>query len=165
MVRSSSRGMTGHNHVHRTKGQYRMAKKGMIAEFKEFIFTGDLINIAVAFIMGAAVKAVIDSFVGNIVLGLISMILPKDIASFGGLALGSEKFGPDPADKAKTISLGKPLKYGQFIDDFIKFVTLAFVVFMLIKAYKKVTGKADEAAPPDTNALLGQIRDLLKAGR
>jgi large conductance mechanosensitive channel len=165
MVRSSSRGKTGHNHVHRTKGHYHMAKKGMIAEFKEFIFTGDLINIAVAFIMGAAVKAVIDSFVGNVVLGLISMVLPKDVARFGDLAIGTEKFGPDPTDKTKQISLGKPLKYGQFIDDFIKFVILAFVVFMLIKAYKKATGKTDEAPAPGTNDLLGEIRDLLKTGR
>ncbi len=157
--------MTGHYHVHRTKGHHNMAKKGMIQEFKEFLVTGDLMSVAVAFIMGAAIKAVIDSFVGNIFLGIISIVLPKDVASFGGLAAGSEKFGPDPADKTKLISLGKPLKYGQFIDDIIKFVTLAFVVFMLIKAYKKLSGKELAQDGPGTNDLLGEIRDLLKAGR
>jgi large conductance mechanosensitive channel len=136
-----------------------MAKKGMIQEFKEFLVTGDLMSVAVAFIMGAAIKAVIDSFVSNIFLGIIAIFLPKDVVNFGGLAIGDEKFD------AKGVSLGKPLKYGQFIDDIIKFVTLAFVVFMLIKAYKKLSGKALAQDGPSTNDLLAEIRDSLKAGR
>lgn len=139
-----------------------MANKSMFQEFKEFLFTGDLINVAVAFVMGAAVKAVIDSFVSNLFLGLVSMVLPKSVASFKDLAFGGEKFGPDPADATKTISLGKPVKYGAFIDDVIKFIVLGFVVFMIVKAYKKMTGKVDEAAGPSTNDLLAEIRDSLK---
>ncbi len=139
-----------------------MANKSMFQEFKEFLFTGDLINIAVAFVMGAAVKAVIDSFVSNLVLGLISMLLPKDVASFKDLAVGAEKFGPNPEDPTKQISLGQPLKYGAFVDDVIKFIVLGFVVFLIVKAYKKITGKADEAAAPTTNDLLAEIRDSLK---
>jgi large conductance mechanosensitive channel len=132
-----------------------MAKKGLIQEFKEFLTTGDLMSIAVAFIMGAAVKAVIDSFVSNLILGIIGLFLPEGVASFSQLAAGK-------AVGANIKAFEKPIRYGQFIDDFIKFVVLAFVVFMLVKAYKKMTNKALAQDGPSTNDLLGEIRDLLK---
>ena len=143
-----------------------MAKKGLIQEFKEFLTTGDLMSVAVAFIMGAAVKAVIDSFVSNLFLGLVSLLLPKDVASFGQLAAGKARAIPiDPTKAAEGDNIKefiKPIRYGQFIDDFIRFVALAFVVFMIVKAYKKMTTKSLAQDGPSTNDLLGEIRDLLK---
>ncbi len=143
-----------------------MAKTGVIQEFKEFLTTGDLMSIAVAFIMGAAVKAVIDSFVSNLILGIIGLFLPEGVASFSQLAAGKAVAIPidpsQPATGANIKAFEKPIRYGQFIDDFIKFVVLAFVVFMLVKAYKKMTNKALAQDGPSTNDLLGEIRDLLK---
>jgi large conductance mechanosensitive channel len=146
-----------------------MAKKGLIQEFKEFLTAGDLMSVAVAFIMGAAVKAVIDSFVSNLFLGLLALLLPKSVASFGSLAAGPVRAIPidptKPAEGENIKEFAKPIKYGQFIDDFIRFVILSFVVFMIVKAYKKVTAKSLASDGPSTNDLLAEIRDNLKAGR
>lgn len=151
-----------------------MAKKGMIQEFKDFLLTGDLMSVAVAFIMGAAIKAVIDSFVSNLFLGLVAVVLPDDKVSFADLAAGPEKtvFKPGTSadlkkamDPASILSQGKPIKYGQFIDDLIRFVTLAFVVFLIVKAYRKLANRALAQDGPTTNDLLTEIRDSLKSGR
>jgi large conductance mechanosensitive channel len=135
-------------------------KKGLLAEFKDFIATGDLMSIAVAFIMGAAVKAVIDSFVGDIVTGLIGLVIPcKDITL------------PDGTVKAKADCSGiagekwKSVKWGSFINQIINFLIIAFVVFMMVKAYKKMTNKGLAQDGPSDNDLLKEIRDSLKSGR
>jgi large conductance mechanosensitive channel len=151
-----------------------MAKKGMIQEFKEFLLTGDLMSVAVAFIMGAAIKAVIDSFVSNLFLGLLAIFLPDDKVSFADIAFGPAKtvFKPGTTaaqktamDPAQILSTGKPVRIGAFIDDLIRFITLAFVVFMIVKAYKKMANRGLASDGPSTNDLLTEIRDNLKAGR
>ena len=121
-----------------------MAEKGAVAEFKEFILTGDLIALATAFIMGAALKTLIDSFIKNIVTGILALFLPKDKTDFSQL------------------KIGKSILIGSFINDIITFVCIALVVFMLIKAYKKATSHQTAAGGPSDNALLTEIRDLLK---
>jgi large conductance mechanosensitive channel len=149
--------------THRSKELHLMStpKKGLIAEFKEFILTGDLMSIAVAFIMGAAVKAVIDSFVKDIFTGIL------------GLA-GKCKEIPDPADPKATIQScagiadkkWKTVGWGSFLNNVINFLIIAAVVFVLVKAYKKATSRqlASEiaAGPSAEETLLTEIRDLLK---
>jgi large conductance mechanosensitive channel len=135
-----------------------MAKKGLIQEFKEFIMTGDLMSIAVAFIMGAAVKAVIDSFVKDIFTGVLGLFVPcKDLP---GAPAGSKGDCSGLAGKA-----WKSVGWGNFINSIISFLVISFVVFMLVKAYKKMTNKQLAQDGPGTNDLLGEIRDLLKSGR
>jgi large conductance mechanosensitive channel len=143
-----------------------MAKQGLIAEFKEFLTTGDLMSVAVAFVMGAATKAVIDSFVGNIFNGILGIFLPKSVSNLKDLAVGPWKNDLKDPTKAADVEgnlLGRsrPLKYGAFIDDIIKFIVLSFVVFMIVKAYKKATSKALASEGPTTNDLLAEIRDSL----
>jgi large conductance mechanosensitive channel len=121
-----------------------MAQKGMVAEFKEFLFTGDLVAIATAFIMGAALKALIDSFIKNIITGILGLFLPKDKTDFSQL------------------KIGKSILIGNFINDIIAFVCISLVVFLLVKAYKNATGHKTAAGGPTDNALLSEIRDLLK---
>jgi large conductance mechanosensitive channel len=134
------------------------AKKGLIAEFKDFIATGDLMSIAVAFIMGAAIKAVIDSFVKDIFTGILGLFVPcKDLP---GAAPGSKGDCSGLAGKS-----WKSVGWGNFINAIIGFIVIAFVVFMLVKAYKKMTNKALAQDGPSTNDLLTEIRDSLKAGR
>jgi large conductance mechanosensitive channel len=136
------------------------AKKGLIAEFKDFIATGDLMSIAVAFIMGAAIKAVIDSFVGDIVTGLIGIVVPcKDITKADGTVVPKGDCSGIAGKKWKSVG------WGNFINEVIKFLIIAFVVFMLVKAYKKMTNKALAQDGPSTNDLLAEIRDSLKSGR
>jgi large conductance mechanosensitive channel len=142
-----------------------MAKQGLLAEFKEFLTTGDLMSVAVAFVMGAATKAVIDSFVGNIFSGILTIFLPKSMSSLGSFRVGPVKNllkdVTKPAEGDNILGTQKAIGLGQFIDDIIKFVILAFVVFMIVKAYKKATAKTDAAAGPSTNDLLAEIRDSL----
>jgi large conductance mechanosensitive channel len=130
-------------------------KKGLIQEFKEFIATGDLMSIAVAFIMGAAVKAVIDSFVADIFTGVLGLFVKCNETE---LADGT---------KVKNCSglAGKAYKsvgWGNFLNSVITFIIIAFVVFMLVKAYKKMTKRELSQDGPTDNALLTEIRDLLR---
>jgi large conductance mechanosensitive channel len=136
-------------------------KKGLIQEFKDFIAGGDLMSIAVAFIMGAAVKAVIDSFVGDIFSGIIGLFVPcKDILN----ADGSVKTAKGDCS-GLTGKAWKSVKWGSFINQLINFLIISFVVFMLVKAYKKMTSKSLAQDGPSTNDLLAEIRDSLKSGR
>ncbi len=142
-----------------------MAKQGLIAEFKEFLTTGDLMSVAVAFVMGAATKAVIDSFVGNIFNGILSIFLPKSMSNLGALRVGPIKNilkdVSKPAEGDNIVGTQKAIGLGSFIDDIIKFIILSFVVFMIVKAYKKATKKALASDGPSTNDLLAEIRDSL----
>ena len=131
-------------------------KKGLIQEFKEFIATGDLMSIAVAFIMGAAVKAVIDSFVGDIFTGVLGLFVKcTDIPNADGT---TTKNCSGLAGKAY-----KSIGWGNFVNSVITFIIIAFVVFMLVKAYKKMTKRELAQDGPTDNALLMEIRDLLRA--
>ena len=131
-------------------------KKGLIQEFKEFIMTGDLMSIAVAFIMGAAVKQVIDSFVKDIFTGVLGL--------FGGC---KDVKGADGTVTQQCVSFAdkkwKTVGWGSFINTVINFIIISLVVFLLVKAYKKATkrGLAQDGPTPD-QALLTEIRDLLK---
>jgi large conductance mechanosensitive channel len=136
-------------------------KKGLIAEFKDFIATGDLMSIAVAFIMGAAIKAVIDSFVKDIFTGILGLFIKcKDTFKADGSVDVKGGNCSGIADK-KWRSVG----WGSFLNQIITFLIIAFVVFMLVKAYKKMTNKALAQDGPSDNDLLKEIRDSLKAGR
>jgi large conductance mechanosensitive channel len=135
-------------------------KQGLIAEFKEFILTGDLMSIAVAFIMGAAVKAVIDSFVKDIFTGVLGLFGKcKDVTDAVTKEVTQSCVGIQDK-KWKTVG------WGSFLNNVINFLIIAAVVFLLVKAYKKATSRklASEiaAGPSPEETLLTEIRDLLK---
>ena len=126
------------------------SSKGLMAEFKEFIATGNLLQVAVAFVMGGAVAAVITSFVKNIFNGILAAII-------------GSKTGAGLAGRF-NVADGN-IKIGTFLDDIITFIVLAFVIFLLVKfANKFLKNKMTDTTPPDVK-LLGEIRDLLKQGR
>ena len=126
--------------------------KKMYSEFVAFIFSGNLILIAVAFVLGILVKQVIDSFVNDIVNPII------------GVIVGKPEF-------TNTLEIGDGvIKYGSFITVLINLVITGLVLFFIVKAYeayrarKKAAGEEDEAATEDIE-LLREIRDLLSAQR
>ena len=134
-----------------------MAKKGLLQEFKEFIASGDLMSFAVAFIMAALVKDLISSFIDNIFNGIL------------GLFLGN-KCSIDEATKkqiCKTFSdlNWRTINYGAFLNQVVTFVVTGFVVFMIVKAYKKMTGRGLAQDGPTDNDLLKDIRDELRSQR
>lgn len=131
-------------------------KKSMVQEFKEFITTGDLMSVAVAFIMALAIKAVIDSFVKDIFTGVLGLFVKcEEILDATGKKIGEDCSGL--AGKAY-----KSVGWGNFVNSLINFVLIAFVVFMLVKAYKKASGRQLAQDGPSDNDLLKEIRDSLK---
>lgn len=120
----------------------------MIKEFKEFIAKGNLVTLAVAFILGVAFAAVVTAFT-DVVLGVVSYVFGGDV-SFDGL--GVHRNG----------SIVIP--YGRFLTAAVNFVIVAFILFLVVKAYNRFQRKEEEAAPPEPSdevKLLTQIRDEL----
>lgn len=127
--------------------------KNMLNDFKKFIMKGNVLDLAVAVIIGAAFGAVVVSFTNDIVMPFIGAVVGK--ASFNDL----------------TFKIGDGIiYYGKFITVLVNFVIIAFVIFLIIKAFEKMQsmrGTAEEENEPLTveGEILSEIRDLLKAQR
>ncbi len=129
----------------------------MVKEFKEFAMRGNVVDLAVAFIIGIAFGKIISSFVGDVLMPPIGFLLGRLDFSKMALTLKQGSEGVEPV----------LLKYGMFINTVIDFLIIAFVIFMLIKAMNSLKKKEEvvPAAPPEPPAdvkLLTEIRDLLK---
>jgi len=132
---------------------------GMLKEFKEFAMKGNLVDIAVGFVMGAAFKSVVTSFTAGIVSPLIGLIFKAD---FKDLKYVIEQ---GVADEAGKVTGEVAVLYGDFLTNLIDFIIVAFVMFMIIKGINKLK-KKEEPAPeapkgPSQEDLLAEIRDLL----
>ena len=132
---------------------------GMLKEFKEFAMKGNLVDIAVGFVMGAAFKSVVTSFTAGIVSPLIGLIFKAD---FKDLKFVIEQ---GVADEAGKVTGEVAVLYGDFLTNLIDFIIVAFVMFMIIKGINKLKKKKEPApeAPkgPSQEDLLAEIRDLL----
>ena len=136
----------------------------MISEFKEFIARGNVLDLAVAVVIGAAFGKIVTALVDGIIMPVV------------GLAAGSVDFsqlfvaldGRDYANLAAAQEAAAPvITYGAFIQTIIDFVLIAFVIFMILKAYNRVrrTEEASPeapAAPSEEVLLLREIRDALR---
>jgi large conductance mechanosensitive channel len=120
--------------------------KNFLKEFKEFISKGNLVEVAVAFVLGLAFKAVIDAFMTGIVNPIIGLILGKpnldDVLTF--------------TVRDSTISIGLVLT------QIVSLIIVGFVLFVIVKAYNRMRGPQPDAGP-DEIALLTEIRDELRA--
>ncbi len=133
---------------------------GMLKEFKDFAMKGNLVDIAVGFVMGAAFKQVVTSFTGGIVSPLIGLIFKADFKDVKYVL----KEGV--ADEAGKVTGEVAIMYGEFLTNVIDFIIVAFVMFMVVKAVN-VMKKKEEPTPeapkgPSQEELLAEIRDLLK---
>lgn len=132
----------------------------MLKEFKDFAMKGNLVDIAVGFVMGAAFKQVVTSFTGGIVSPLIGLLFDTD---FKDLRL---KLRDGSLNDAGEMIGEVYLEHGQFITNVLDFIIVAFVMFLVVKGVNK-TKKKEEPAPeapkgPTQEELLSEIRDLLK---
>ena len=135
---------------------------GMLKEFKDFAMKGNLIDLAVGFVMGAAFTAVTTSFINGIVMPLVSLIAGKDFSAWKVVLRKAEMDAAGVATKPEIA-----IMYGTFISAAIYFIIVAFLMFIVIKAINSMKKKEAEApaAPPAPSAqevLLAEIRDLLK---
>mgnify|MGYP000187287221 FL=1 len=129
----------------------------MLKEFKEFALKGNLVDIAIGFVMGAAFKQVVTSFTGGIVSPLIGLAFKADFKDLKWIAR--------EADTSSNISEVAVL-YGDFITNIIDFIIVAFVMFIIIKGINATKKKEAPEAPalptgPTQEELLAEIRDLL----
>jgi len=134
----------------------------IVSEFREFIARGNVIDLAVGVIIGGAFGKIVTGLVDQVVMPPIGLIT-------GGVDFAQLKIVLKAADTAAK----KPevaIAYGAFINTVIQFLIIAMVIFLIVKLVNSMKHKAEEvpaapAAPTPSEALLTEIRDLLKAGR
>ena len=130
---------------------------GVIKEFKEFAVKGNVVDLAVAVIIGAAFGAVITSLVNDVIMPPIGLAL-------GGVDFNELKYVlKDAQGEVEEVAI----RYGQFIQIVINFLLIAFIIFLLIKGINRLKKKAEdpknpEAPTPKDIELLAEIRDILK---
>jgi len=138
----------------------------MLQEFKKFAMRGNVVDLAIGVIIGAAFSKIIDSLVGDVIMPIIGRIA-------GGLDFTNYFIGLTPAasqaatyDAAKKA--GATLGYGTFLTVTVNFLIIAWVLFLVIKGMNRLIKQQESAPPPPApptkeQALLTEIRDLLKA--
>ncbi len=128
----------------------------LLKEFKNFAFKGNMMDLAVGMIIGAAFTGLVNSVVGNLIMPIISIFTGGIDFNNMYLALNDNARAIQAAggDLAAAKAAGAVFAYGTFITDFIQFLILAFVVFMLIRSMNKLMqlGKKEEEANPTTKA-------------
>jgi large conductance mechanosensitive channel len=132
-----------------------LAVRRFLAEFKEFINKGNLLAIAIGFVMGAAFTAVVNALVENVIMPIVAI-----------------PFGKPNFDAALVLTLNDAeIRFGAFITAAVTFLSVAFTLFLILKAYNRATSLltngepevVDEPAPPSQEAEL--LRDLLNEMR
>lgn len=127
----------------------------MWKEFKEFVSRGNVIDLAIGVIIGGAFGKIVSSIVDDLLMPPIGQLL-------AGVDFKSLKWiiGTKIEADGKTVEVA--IKYGSFIQTAIEFLIVAFVIFMIVKAYNRMRAAAPPPGPSPTETLLTEIRDLLK---
>lgn len=138
---------------------------GMMQEFKDFAVKGNVIDLAVGVIIGAAFGKIVDSLVGDVIMPLINLITGGKL-DFVNMFVALGKI-PDgvPMTLEAVKKAGVPvLAWGNFVTIVINFIILAFVIFMMVKRVNALKNEAPAApaAPAEDVLLLREIRDSLK---
>lgn len=130
----------------------------MISEFKAFAMRGNVVDLAVGVVIGAAFGKIVTSLVNDVIMPPIGYLI-------GGVDFSTYKWviAEAGADGKGEVAL----QYGVFINTMIQFTIIAFAIFLVVKAINRINRKeeAAPAAPPADVALLTEIRDLLKTGK
>lgn len=140
---------------------------GMMSEFKTFAMRGNVIDLAVGVIIGAAFGKIVESVVNDLIMPVVGRIIGKLDFSNLFVVLSEPPAGvPHTLDALKKA--GVPVfAYGNFLTILVNFVILAFIIFMMVRAINKVRAQEPKpeapAATPEDVVLLREIRDSLKA--
>ena len=137
----------------------------MFQEFKAFIARGNVLDLAVAVIIGAAFGTIVTSLTGDVIMPLIGALFGgADFSNYFVLLSVPEGYAGSLSDYAALKEAGAAMiGYGAFLTAVINFVILAFVIFLLVRAANRLIAKKEEApAGPSEVELLAEIRDELK---
>ncbi|MEQ3655537.1 MAG: large conductance mechanosensitive channel protein MscL [Dokdonia sp.] len=134
----------------------------MLKEFRDFIMTGNVIELSIAVILGAALGAVVTGFTNDVMMPIIGHFT-------GGMDFSAMKIVLDEAVVAADGTVTTPenaIMYGKWINTIINLIIVGFVLFLIVKAYNKTKKKKEEAPAPDPGPseldVLKEIRDALK---
>ncbi len=133
---------------------------GMISEFKEFIAKGNVLDLAVGVVIGGAFGKIVSSLVDKIIMPVVGLLTGG--VDFSKWSITLKDAVVDAAGKDTTPAL--VLGFGDFINAIIQFLIIAFVIFLVIRAYNRMRAPAADAPPPEDVLLLREIRDSLKKG-
>ncbi len=126
----------------------KIARLQLLREFRDFINRGNLLAIAIGFVLGGAFSGLVTALVENVIMPLVAI-----------------PFGEPNFDTALVLTInGAEVRFGAFLTVAVTFLSIAFVLFFLLKIYNRATGAAPEA-PPNEIALLGDIHAELRAIR
>jgi len=130
----------------------------MLTEFRDFAVRGNVVDMAVGIVMGGAFGKIVSSFVGDVLMPPIGLLLGG--VDFSDLAVTMK----DAADGAPAVTLN----YGAFIQTIVDFTIIAFAIFLVVKAMNTVIKKKEAAPPPPPGpskeeVLLTEIRDALRS--
>jgi large conductance mechanosensitive channel len=138
---------------------------GLLKEFKDFAVRGNVIDLAIAVIIGAAFNKIVDSVIKDLIMPLIAALMGTPDFSQAYVAFVDV---PKGTPLAKAQEMGPVFAYGNFITEVVNFILLAFIIFMLVKFINSM--KRKEPPPATTHAevsstdkLLIEIRDVLKS--
>ncbi len=142
----------------------------MLKEFKEFIQRGNVLDMAIGIVIGAAFGAVVKSFVQNVLMPPIGLLLGgTDFSNLYILLKVGTDPGPYPTLKAAQEAGATVLAWGLWVNEVINFLIIAFAIFLVVKAVNQMRKKEEEKAepapppePPEEVKLLREIRDALK---
>lgn len=143
----------------------------MLREFQEFINRGNVIDLAVAVIIGTAFGAITTSLVDQVIMPVIGLLVGgMDFSSLGIILAPRGQFASVP----EALAAGAPvIQYGAFLNTVINFLIIAFVLFLVVRSYnsmrerlkrKEAEGPGAPPAPSREEVLLAEIRDLLADG-
>jgi large conductance mechanosensitive channel len=129
----------------------------MLKEFKAFVLRGNVVDLAVAVVIGGAFGKIVTSLVNDLIMPIIGLIL-------GGVSFTNLKYVITPASEGVEEAA---IRYGAFIQSMVDFVIIAFAIFLVVKLINRMRKKQEEAPaappePPRQEVLLEEIRDLLK---
>ncbi|OWY26116.1 large-conductance mechanosensitive channel protein MscL [Sphingobacteriales bacterium UPWRP_1] len=138
---------------------------GFFSDFKGFIFKGNILDLAVGVIIGGAFGKIVSSFVADVIMPPIGLLMGG--VNFTDLKLVLKEGVAATATSPEVAAV--TLNYGMFLQTLIDFLIIALVIFMVLKAYNNMQKAKEEApapppAPSAEEVLLGEIRDLLKKG-
>jgi len=141
---------------------------GFVKEFKEFAVKGNVMDLAVGVIIGAAFGKIVDSVVNDLIMPIVAAIIGQpDFSNLYIVLKGNVPAGTALAD-ARKIPDTAIFAYGNFITVLINFILLALIIFMMVKAVNSLRRRQAEAppavppAPTPTEVLLAEIRDELR---
>lgn len=132
----------------------------MLKEFRDFIMTGNVVDLAIAVILAGAVGLVVTGFTNDMIMPIVGHFA-------GGIDFADMKYVLDPAVIGADGKVAKPenaIMYGRWINTLINLIIVGFILFMIVKAYSKLRKKEEAPAPagPSEVDLLMEIRDELR---